>query len=261
MYNLPREERRRNKREVKRIAFLSRLIQPVKMIVFPSACKICGLPLEKSDEKIVCQECLSRVEVHRGRICQVCGRFLSSENQIANSCLECRKNLPPFTRHRSLGPYSGRLKEMIILFKYKGYEILSQPLASLLYEKFRTDDEIFTGVDFILSVPLHPQKEKARGFNQARLLAQQLSRLSGLPLLDRDLVKIKNTTAQVSLTAKERQLNLREAFAVRKPEKIRSRTLLLIDDVFTTGSTISQCALVLKQAGAKEIRALTLAQA
>ncbi|MBC7362544.1 MAG: ComF family protein [Candidatus Aminicenantes bacterium] len=245
---------------MKPLTFINRLIQPVKITIFPSFCKVCGRLLEKSDEKIVCQECLSRVEIHRGLVCQVCGRFLYHETTGSSTCLECQKNPPPFTRHRSLGPYSGRLKELIILFKYKGYEALSQPLAGLAYKNFITDG-LFPGVDFILPVPLYRLKERDRGFNQAELLARELSRLSRRPVLKGVLVKTKNTAAQVSLEAKARESNLKGAFAVRKPEKIQGCTLLLVDDVYTTGSTIRECAQVLRQAGAREIRALTLARA
>jgi ComF family protein len=201
------------------------------------------------------------VEVHYGPVCQVCGRFLFYKNQASISCLECQTKKPSLARHRSLGPYSGKLKEIIILFKYKGYEVLSQHLAALLYQNFGSGNGLFSEIDFILPVPLYPRKEKARGFNQAELLARQLSKLSGLPMLNRTLVKIKNTPAQVSLEAKERELNLRGAFAVRKPGKIRGRKLLVVDDVYTTGTTLGECASVLQKAGAEEIRALTLARA
>jgi len=246
---------------VKLPVLFSRFVQPVRMVIFPSLCKICRRPLEGPEEKAVCSECLMGVEVHRGPVCPVCGRFLFYKNAASFCCFECQTKKPSFSRHRSLGPYTGRLKEMIILFKYKEYEILSRPLAALLYENFGSGNGLFSEIDFILSVPLYPRKERARGFNQAESLARQLSKLSGLPVLNRTLVKIKNTPAQVSLEAKERELNLRGAFAVRKQGKIRGRKLLLIDDVFTTGTTVSECAAVLHKAGAKEIRALTLARA
>ncbi|MGB9894147.1 MAG: ComF family protein [Candidatus Saccharicenans sp.] len=152
------------------------------------------------------------------------------------------------------------MKEAIILFKYKGYENLSRPLASLAY-KALADKGIFSGIDFILPVPLHKKREKARGFNQSELLARELSRLSSIPTLSGLLVKIKNTPAQVSLEATDREVNLKGAFQVKKIERIKGQSLLLIDDVFTTGSTLKECSLVLYEAGAKEIKALTLARA
>lgn len=260
MYILPGEKRGRIKREVTLINLFTRLFWPVKLIIFPSRCQLCSELLENPGEKVVCGRCLSRMEVHRGEVCQICGRFFYHQSGQKSICLECEHNPPIFSYHRSLGLYSGNLKDLIILFKYKGFEILSQPLAAALYKKYQKEG-IFSGINYILPVPLHRQKQKARGFNQAELLAEELSRLSGLPWSKKILVKIKNTPAQVSLEASEREKNLQGAFAVKQPDKVKGKAFLLIDDVFTTGSTIRECARVLSQSGAREVRALTIARA
>ena len=130
----------------------------------------------------------------------------------------------------------------------------------MVYENL-AGDGIFTGLDCILPVPLHRKREKMRGFNQAELLGRSISRLSSLPLLRGVLVKTRNTPAQVSLEAAERETNLRGAFEVRKPALVKGQTVLLVDDVFTTGSTLRECSRVLGQSGALEVRALTLARA
>lgn len=175
-------------------------------------------------------------------------------------CGSCLRELPPFSRHRSVGLYSGRLKEIIILFKYKGNEVLSQPLARLAFETL-SQDGIFRGVDGIVPVPLHRKREKMRGFNQSELLARQLSRYCSLPVLSGFLYKIRNTPAQVSLEAQKRETNLKGAFKVRRADKLKGRSILLVDDVFTTGSTIGECSQALRTAGVREVRALTLARA
>jgi len=245
---------------VKSWLFLDRIIHPVKTVIFPSYCRLCSRLLEKKGEKVICSDCLELIEIHKGAVCPVCGRFYYHNYNSEFPCQDCLNDLPPFTRHRSLGAYAGRLKEIIILFKYRGYENLSRPLARLVY-KYLAEDGLFSGVDFILPVPLYRKREKARGFNQAELLARELSRLCSIPTLPGVLVKVKNTPAQVSLEASDREVNLKGAFSVRKKEKIENRTLLLVDDVFTTGSTVKECALALKRAGAREVRAVTLARA
>jgi len=117
------------------------------------------------------------------------------------------------------------------------------------------------GVELIVPVPLHRKREKARGFNQAELLARELGKFCGIPVETRALLKIKNTPAQVSLEAESRKLNLQEAFLAKKPERIADRIILLVDDVYTTGSTLKECSAVLLKAGAREVRAVTLARA
>ncbi|MDI6698531.1 MAG: ComF family protein [Candidatus Saccharicenans sp.] len=239
---------------------LSRAFHPVTVTVFPSFCRLCGRALDDPDEKIICARCLETVEIHRGPVCPVCGRFYQQAAASGQPCGQCLERAPEFSRHRSLGPYSGRLKEVILLFKYRSYEILSRPLSAMAFRHFAGGD-LFEGLDYIVPVPLHRKREKQRGFNQAELLGRGLSDLSGLPLLSGVLVKIRNTPPQVSLEAAERETNLRKAFMVKKAGKIAGRRVLLVDDVFTTGSTLRECAARLRAAGAIEIRALTLARA
>lgn len=239
---------------------LGRVLHPVTVTVFPSFCRLCGRALEGSEEKIICARCLARVEFHKGPVCPICGRFYHQPAASGYICGLCQERPGPFSRHRSLGPYSGRLKEVILLFKYKGCEVLGRVLAGMAY-KHLAGDGLFDGLDFIVPVPLHPKREKQRGFNQAELLGRTLSDLSGVPLLSGVLIKIRNTPAQVSLEAAQRETNLRAAFTVRKARKLADRIVLLVDDVFTTGSTLRECAGQLLQAGVREARALTVARA
>jgi competence protein ComFC len=123
------------------------------------------------------------------------------------------------------------------------------------------EDDLWSGVQAVVPVPLHPAKEKSRGFNQAVLLAKALARRKEIPLLKGRLVKIRPTAAQTSLRAGERETNLRGAFGVRKAAGLKGKIVLLVDDVYTTGSTIRECSLALKRAGVKEVRAVTIARA
>jgi ComF family protein len=110
-------------------------------------------------------------------------------------------------------------------------------------------------------VPLHPRRIRERGFNQARVLGEELGRIKGIPIEASVLKKVRNSPPQTSLTQEERMGNVRGAYDIVHKEKIRGKIVLLVDDVFTTGSTIQECAIVLKKAGAQEVRAVTVAQA
>ena len=112
-----------------------------------------------------------------------------------------------------------------------------------------------------MPVPLHPKRKRKRGFNQAQVIAQEIARLKGIKLIKKSLAKIKNTPAQTSLDREHREGNVKEVFKVRREKEIQGKVVMLVDDVYTTGATIEECSLELKLAGAKEIRAITVAQA
>ncbi len=123
------------------------------------------------------------------------------------------------------------------------------------------EEDIWWKVDAIVPVPLHPKRKKERGFNQAQIIAKELARIKGIELRDKLLVKTKNVRPQTSLRIEERAENVSGAFGVAKGERIKEKVLLLVDDVYTTGSTIRECSSVLREAGVKEVKALTVAQA
>ncbi len=137
---------------------------------------------------------------------------------------------------------------------------MRRPLAIMLQEVLEREG-LLENVDLIIPVPLHRKREKSRGYNQAALLSSALSELTGVPWLSEALVRTRNTPPQVSLQAAERITNLKGAFKVKKAEKVAGRVVLLVDDVFTTGSTLRECAGELSKAGAREVRAATLARA
>lgn len=139
--------------------------------------------------------------------------------------------------------------------------MLGSHLAEFVYKGLGREEKLWWETDFIIPVPLHPEKEKKRGFNQAGLLARELATRTQIKLVEDQLVKVRRTLAQTSLEAKGREKNLKGAFEVRNKEKIKDKIVLLVDDVFTTGSTLQACSLALRKAGALEVRALTVAQA
>lgn len=148
------------------------------------------------------------------------------------------------------------MAEAIQRFKYHGDIKLAAPLGRF-WEKIDFEDLFF---EAIIPVPLHPNRLRERGFNQALLLGKILGRTINKKVFPRALRRIRNTIPQVQLDHGEREKNVRGAFVVREPQKILDKRLLLVDDVFTTGATVNECARVLKKSGAKEVFVLTLAR-
>jgi competence protein ComFC len=238
----------------------SALARHVELLLFPSFCRVCSKPLGRPGERIVCDECLGRLRPRAGPVCTCCGRFLegAGESHLCRRCLERR---PPYSLHRSCGPYGGILKDMIRLFKYERLSVLSRPLGLYVEESLGAEEGLWAGADFLVPVPLHRKRERERGFNQSHLLAAELARGRGLAVLGGSLIKVKNVPPQTSLQGKGRRENVRGAYEVRRARRIEGKVLVLVDDVFTTGSTLRECSRALRKAGAGEVRALTLAQA
>jgi competence protein ComFC len=236
------------------------LARSIELLLFPSFCRLCAKPLEHPGERIVCRACLERLRPRRGPICPRCGRFLEGEGE-PHLCARCLEQPPPFTVHRSCGRYDGVLKDLILLFKYRRVSVLSGVLGRFVQDSLGADETLWVGADYLVPVPLHRKREHRRGFNQSRLLAREVGRRSGTKVLDGCLVKVRNSPPQTSLAGRGREVNVRGAYEVRKVRKVEGKTLILVDDVFTTGSTLGECSLTLRRAGAGEVRALTLAQA
>jgi ComF family protein len=153
------------------------------------------------------------------------------------------------------------LKDIVLLCKFHNLPILADGIARVVFDRFKKDEDLWWEVDAIIPVPLHPKREKARGYNHAQLIAKKLSELSGIEMLDKKLVKVKNVPPQMSLALADRFKSVKGAFVVEKGEAVEGKRLLLVDDVFTTGATVCECTSVLLGAGAKDVRALTVAQA
>ena len=150
--------------------------------------------------------------------------------------------------------YEGRLRDIIHALKYEGRRSIAPPLGALMRS---CGQELLSGADVVVPVPLHPRRERSRGFNQADDLARQL----GLPIAPL-LRRVRSTASQIELAADERVSNVEGAFALRLPTPASRlpAVIVLVDDVSTTGATLEACALVLKRAGVREVRALTAAR-
>lgn len=227
------------------------LIVRLTDLFFPASCPVCGKKSDRLNESPFCSGCWSLISRYSGPLCRVCSLPLPSDYALV--CGFCLKDKPPFSRAITFGVYEGVLAKAIHQLKFCGQKRLAQPLGDLLL----TLD--VPAVDGIVPVPLHRKNLRRRGFNQSLLLARILSRKLGVPLLMDILTKTRLTQPQVGLSAKERVKNIRNAFAVKGT--VNTPRILLVDDVMTTGATVSECSKQLKNAGAKEVIVLTLARA
>jgi ComF family protein len=181
-------------------------------------------------------------------------------------CASCRQGEQEFDMARSYGLYTGNLRRAILHLKFRGREYLGNRLGALLARAWAGLSELDSPI--VTPVPLHASRRRQRGFDQAELLARGLvrrlrreGRLGGLQLAPGSLRRVRATLPQVGLSASARRENVNGVFSVVRPEQVRNRTVVLIDDVMTTGATLSACAAALKQAGASRVLALSLARA
>jgi len=154
--------------------------------------------------------------------------------------------------------YSGIIKDALVRFKFHNRPGYGKTLASLLADKV-TSFAADSGFDLITCVPLHPNRLIERGYNQSEILCRELGKRTGMPVNTHILKRIKNTQAQSLLAGKERYSNVKEAFQVVDAEPVRGKSVLLVDDILTTGNTLNECARVLKNAGAAEVTAAVIA--
>ena len=228
--------------------------------VLPVECVACGHLLSTDPVPFFCTPCWHTIRPLQQPACARCDQpFVSpaATNYTPNhQCQQCQERPPDFQRAWTLFPYLPPLRDAICSFKYRGKHTLARPLARLMISALPSDID----VDVIIPVPLYPSRLRAREFNQSLLLADQLSRHLVLPVSATNLVRITATDPQTTLTRQARLQNLRKAFAVRRPQDIAEKRILLVDDVFTTGTTLNECAKTLRKAGSGPVFALTLAR-
>lgn len=229
--------------------------------ILPPRCALCGHVLKT--DKGICDDCISQIEFLKSPVCYQCGQPLAGQtDNVAHSHLLCGECLKPHRRifrlSRSAFAYDDFSKKMILDFKFKDHTELARLLAKILYV---AGADIFNqGVDIIIPVPLHFTRLIKRKYNQSALLAKELGKLTNIKVDNLGLKKIRATKPQVECDRIQRLHNLKDAFCVRNPDKLKDKRVLLIDDVMTTGSTLKECALSLKRAKVKSVDCLTLAR-
>ena len=236
--------------------------------LFPADCRICGSPLFQVSRLPVCQACLDALRPWSGSRCGICGEACQSPAGIDPAgvrCRLCQSAPPPFEQAIAYGSYDGALRDLIHLFKFGQVRPAAPILGRMLADSIAAlEPSLPAGVITVIPVPLHRHKKAQRGFNQAEMIARlalnRVSRPERFELCTRVLERHRETGSQIGLTRHQRRQNLRGAFTVCDPTLIVNRDVLLVDDVYTTGTTASECARVLLRAGAARVWVATVAR-
>ncbi|MBL7170394.1 MAG: ComF family protein [Candidatus Omnitrophica bacterium] len=224
-------------------------------LFYPRFCFSCQDKIKDRGAVYLCAKCISSVDTIGEHVCPVCGRHGSID--ICPSCWEER---PPYKMARAAGFYEGILKEGIHRLKYNGHVHFVPTLARFLIHAFKKEKEWRGEIDLVIPVPMDRRRERERGFNQSRLLAKYFSKNLSFPCKGDILRKVKKTLPQVNLTREKRLVNLAGAFYLNPGESLSGKGILLIDDVYTTGATVTECSNTLLRGGARDVNVLTLAR-
>jgi len=227
------------------------LLKDLIDLILPPVCYICKRRL-KSEENIICNDCYSRIRLLSPPYCERCGRPLPTPDiKVCNTCIIERH---PCSYIRGISPYDGIAEHLIILLKYNGKIGTAKILGRLMIQAI-LKEEIYRNCNVILPVPLHTTRTRERGYNQAELLGKELSVELNIPLVSDALIRVRATPSQTKLPSEERATNVKDAFVVNKQriELIKDKTVLLVDDVLTTGATLNECARTLLKGDVKEV--------
>lgn len=228
--------------------------------VFPPICVACGDVLNNDMESFFCSGCFSKIGFSKSPICSCCGLPFINYKGENHLCSDCISREQYFSAARSVGRYETPLRDAIHLFKYKGKIAVGKALGRLMagfeYDSFNMRD-----YSLIMPVPLHQKRLRERGFNQSVVLASEVAVRHHINLDFMTLKRMVYTEPQVNLGRKERDSNVNGAFSITSSEGVNGERIILIDDVYTTGSTVRECARVLLENGAADVAVLTLARA
>lgn len=230
---------------------MKKIIYTFLNILYPRHCPVCHKIL-KDQNGIVCPECENGFSRIGKDYCLRCGKPVKAQEEY---CGECRKRSRSFDRNKAVFLYNGKLRRSLVRYKYYGCREYGDFYASAIC-RYAGRDIMGWSPDVIIPVPLTPKKQRARGFNQAGYLADRIGEKLHIPVSHTLLRKVRSTKSQKKLNAAQRRQNLKDAFRVQ--ENIQGITVLVIDDVYTTGSTMEAAAACLKSAGAESVYCITL---
>ena len=232
----------------------------VLSLFYPRECALCKSFVESHDDGATCEVCWqkTRTFTQNESLCHKCGRLLqnNASGNVLSHCHYCSSDF--YSAARAVGVYEGALRIAVLELKEKPF--IPNRLKSLLAQA--VNQVIFAEATSVVAVPLHPKREKIRGFNQALLIAKFLSGHTNLPLLERVLIRELYTRQhRAGMDELARHQSIADAFIVKQPRLVKNEKILLIDDVFTSGATVSTCAQTLREAGTQDVFVLTIARA
>ncbi len=232
-------------------------------LAFPRRCASCEISmLPELPGRYLCWDCRGRVEYHSVRtFCDRCGRSFEGAMTLPFTCSACRDHPPAFDAARSAAHFRDPVRGLLLDFKYHGATWLCDDLTDLL-EACVANHFTARETELVCPVPLHPRRKRERGYNQAELLAKSLARRLEVPCFSDALRRVRYTGTQTKLDAAQRRSNAAGAFAVSPliAPWLSDRSVLLVDDVMTTGATVSDAARALRQAGVRRVQVVTVAR-
>ncbi len=237
-------------------------------LIYPLNCENCNRPIRESKGYSICDDCLQQIKFISFPYCYQCGKPFSPEVdfEIKALCADCLYKEHHYYFVRSLAYYEGVLRKCIHLLKFKKQVKLVKPLASLMINYLSRDEQInIKEIELIIPVPLFKDDYVKRGFNQSGLLAKHIADYFSIPFSENLLIKIRTNLSQVGLSKIERKNNVKNVYAInssilQKQYNNKITSLLLIDDIFTTGASIEACCKELKKIGIKRLYVFTLAR-
>jgi ComF family protein len=234
------------------------LIRRAAHLFWPSQCLVCRAAIHPDDAQLcgICWQNLSKAVA--SDYCRRCGRQVSPFGIVDGCCGGCRDETYHYDGIARVGVYESTLRALILAFKFGEQTELAARLSAMLRQSLSAVP-FYRHIDLVVPVPLHWRRRLQRGYNQSHLLARRV-RPAQTPV-SADLVRIRHTLQQWDLNPAQRRRNVKGAFAVRKGHPFTGKTILLVDDISTSGATLSECAKTLKQAGAKAVYTAVLATA
>ncbi|MGW8192979.1 MAG: double zinc ribbon domain-containing protein [Desulforhopalus sp.] len=226
-------------------------------LLFPSCCVACLQRLGPRSGSIFCDRCHAKISYLQPPVCRVCGMQLDCQPLGNPLCGACLKSPPPFSIARSLVWYEATVRDLLLRLKF-GQDTSVLPGLKEIVSLF--DGRIFSDVDMIIPVPLHRARLRSRGLNQAVVLSRLFFQNRSKHLRTDLLIRAKRTQPQTRMNGAERRKNLRNVFEVRPAAGMEGATVCLVDDVYTTGTTVRECSKIMLKSGAAEVRVLTLAR-
>lgn len=228
-------------------------------IVFPVECRVCRTEVTDSNDGVACGDCWAATTIFSGSemLCNKCGAFFGSKvASVEVSCHQCDEH--HYESASALGIYEKALAVSIL--RLKNEPLVPKRLTDLFHRSIAGDS--ISDIDLIVPIPLSKQRMIERGFNQAEVIARRVAQITGIAVDSHSLVRTTHTPMhRVGMDKRARELTVINAFKVVRPNLVKRSCILLVDDVFTSGSTASNCAKALKKAGAERIKVLTLARA
>lgn len=221
--------------------------------LYPIRCSFCNIIIHKNSKYFLCDDCIKKIKFIDENSCIMCGKELFVGYK--RLCADCRLVKHSFDKACSVVEYSGEIKKALINYKFFEKRTIQNTFIKLLLDKIT----VFNNIDMVIPVPLHAKRMRQRGFNQSESLAKEIASELKCEYDNKSLIRIKDTISQSKLNRLKRLKNLKNVFKVLNYDIINSKDILLIDDIYTTGTTVSECAKALKFSGANKVYVLTIA--